>query len=237
MDPQVPNIQTEPAEVFPTPSGTPLDAPGATQPGQLSKKKERDGHWISILAMAVFVVLSLGVVAFMYYQNQALKSMLASLQTPVASSTPTASPSASPSATPDTAGWKTYTNTKLGFSIQYPPGWKQNYNPNVSQVNLVDSSTTSSVSLTWSQHAADQGNAGGCTSPCNSTAKDGSYTWILLKQLPGTTDNTGFIISASTYPDISDNRGIVDQILSTFEFTEATPSASPSPSPIPSATP
>ena len=87
MDPQVPNIQTEPAEVFPTPQ-IPQSAPPV--------KKEKDSHWISILAMAIFIVFSLGVVAFLYYQNQALKSMLASYNTPspvaVASPTPTATP-------------------------------------------------------------------------------------------------------------------------------------------------
>ena len=83
MDPQVPNISTEPSEVFPTPQVSQTAPP---------TKKEKDNHWISILAMAIFVVLSLGVVAFLYYQNQSLQSMLVTYQTPISSPTPLVTP-------------------------------------------------------------------------------------------------------------------------------------------------
>ncbi|MEK7470787.1 MAG: hypothetical protein AAB622_02215 [Patescibacteria group bacterium] len=95
--------------------GTPLDAPSAIQPGQSPQTPEvpKDSHWITILAMALFVIASLAIVAFLYYQNQQLKSMIASYQTPVASPTP--------SATVDpTSNWKTYTNDKYNFSFKYP---------------------------------------------------------------------------------------------------------------------
>ncbi len=73
----------------------------------------KDSHWITILAMALFVLLSLAAVAFLYYQNQQLKTMLASYQ---------ASPT--PSATPDvTANWKTYTSAKANYSLKYPDSW------------------------------------------------------------------------------------------------------------------
>jgi hypothetical protein len=111
MNPQVPIVPLESSEVFPVPQTTQL--PQSPQP----MPKPKDNHWISILAMAIFVVLSLGVVAFLYYQNQALKSMLASLQTPV----PVASPT--PTATADpTVGWKTYTNPKNTYTFEYPSG-------------------------------------------------------------------------------------------------------------------
>ncbi len=74
---------------------------------------KKDNHWVTILAMALFVLTSLSVVAFLYYQNQALKKMLASYQTPVSSPTPTAT--ANP-----TASWKTYTYDKYGYSFKYP---------------------------------------------------------------------------------------------------------------------
>jgi len=71
---------------------------------------KKDGHWITIASMALFVLLSLGAVAFLYYQNQQLKSMLAGYQNV---------PSPTPSATADpTASWKTYTNTKQTFSFK-----------------------------------------------------------------------------------------------------------------------
>ncbi|HET7099458.1 MAG TPA: Gmad2 immunoglobulin-like domain-containing protein [Patescibacteria group bacterium] len=72
-----------------------------------------DSHWVTIASMAVFVLLSLGAVAFLYYQNQQLKSMLASYQTPVASPTPVAT-------IDPTANWKTYTDAKKTFSFKYP---------------------------------------------------------------------------------------------------------------------
>lgn len=102
MDPQAPNIP-------PTPFGV--------NSIHETPQNGKDGHMISVLAMAIFVVLSLSVVAFLYYQNQQLKSMLASIQTPVAVASPTPTATADP-----TADWKTYTNTKVGFQIKYPPG-------------------------------------------------------------------------------------------------------------------
>lgn len=63
--------------------------------------------------MAIFVLLSLGAVAFLYYQNQQLKSMLASYQTPVSYPTPTAT-------TDPTADWETYVNSENGYSIKFP---------------------------------------------------------------------------------------------------------------------
>jgi hypothetical protein len=55
-----------------------------------------DNHWVSILAIAIFVLLALGVVAFLYYQNQQLKSMLASYQTQAIPAAVTPSPTPNP---------------------------------------------------------------------------------------------------------------------------------------------
>jgi hypothetical protein len=108
MDPQI-----TPSEVASEAHhGTPLDTPGVIQPGQTPK----DNHWVSILAMAIFVIFSLGVVAFLYYQNQQLKNMLANYQTPIVSPTPTAT-------TDPMANWKTYTDGKTNFNFKYPPEW------------------------------------------------------------------------------------------------------------------
>ena len=64
------------------------------------------------MAMALFVLASLSVVIFLYYQNQQLKNILTTYQ----SATPT------PKATNDpTANWKTFTDSKYGYSVKYPP--------------------------------------------------------------------------------------------------------------------
>lgn len=57
-------------------------------------------------------------------------------QTPVVAPQPSSTPS--PTTTPDpTANWKTYTNTKYGFTLEYPNDWVVK-----SENKTVDSSTT-----------------------------------------------------------------------------------------------
>jgi len=73
---------------------------------------KKDNHWITILAMALFVLAALSLTGFLYYQNQQLKSMLASYQTQT---------SPTPTATSDPiADWKTYINDKFSFEFKYP---------------------------------------------------------------------------------------------------------------------
>lgn len=112
--------------------GTPLDASNAIQPGQVPNievpeapvpnhstiQPSDNSSTLPILSMAIFVLLSLGAVAFLYYQNQQLKGMLANYQ-----STPVTSPT--PVATVDlTANWKTYINPSKTYSFKYPDGLK-----------------------------------------------------------------------------------------------------------------
>jgi hypothetical protein len=86
--------------------------PESLNPTPVPTQSPKDNHWITIASMALFVLMSLGIIIFLYYQNQQLKSMLATYQTQ-------ASPI--PTATADpTAGWKTYTNTKYLYSLKYP---------------------------------------------------------------------------------------------------------------------
>lgn len=67
-------------------------------------KTPSNPNGITIASMALFVLMSLTVIIFLYYQNQQLKNIVASYQTPFSSPTPTptmtvletASPSASP---------------------------------------------------------------------------------------------------------------------------------------------
>lgn len=113
MNPQEPTPPNEVAsEVL---HGTPLSASDATQSGQIpdsSNKIPTDSHWITILAMAIFVLLSLGAVVFLYYQNQQLKSMLVGYRV---QSSPT------PLTTPNPiADWKIYKSTKYPYQINYP---------------------------------------------------------------------------------------------------------------------
>lgn len=103
----VPNVETQ--------------IPETPQNPQINK----DNHWISILAMAIFVLFSLGVVAFLYYQNQQLKSMLASFQpqttpTPTASTSPTPNPEM-PIVSSPSANMKIVSPLKITGTV--PAGW------------------------------------------------------------------------------------------------------------------
>src|SRR3989344_983895 len=64
------------------------DAP-ITQPSSNPVKKE--SNTLTVVSVAIFVILALGAVVFLYYQNQQLKSMVAGYQTkpsPTSSSSP-----------------------------------------------------------------------------------------------------------------------------------------------------
>jgi hypothetical protein len=92
--------------------------PEALNPTPVVPQPPKDNHWITIVSMTLFVLMSLGVIVFLYYQNQQLKSMLATYQT---------QPSPIPTATADPiANWKTFTNTKYSYSFKYPTNFTVN---------------------------------------------------------------------------------------------------------------
>jgi hypothetical protein len=96
MDPQAPNV--------PPPEFKEPEIPKTPQ--------VKENSPIATTSVAIFILLALGAIVFLYYQNQQLKNMLANYQ-----SQPTASPT--PTATADpTVNWKTYTDS--GFSFKYP---------------------------------------------------------------------------------------------------------------------
>lgn len=126
MDPQVPDaervVSVEPNQ--------------ATE-SRVERQQPKDNHWITILAMATFVLFSLGVVVFLYYQNQQLKNMLASFQ-PQTIPTPTVLASPSPNVeTPivssPSANMKVTSPLKITGKV--PAGWM---NEGVFPIKLVD---------------------------------------------------------------------------------------------------
>ena len=70
---------------------------------EVKKGKTDNSNSLPVISMAIFVLVSLGIVIFFYYQNQTLKSELVKYQTATVSPTPVATvveKTASPSATP-----------------------------------------------------------------------------------------------------------------------------------------
>ena len=264
MDSQAPIVPQASPEIFPVIQS--VQSPQLPQ----SPKKEKDNHWLSILAMAIFVVLSLGVVAFLYYQNQALKSMLASQ-----SISQSVSQSPSPTATADpTADWKTY-NFSNSISFKIPT--------EVSDLKYVNAGhyaveTVLSGGTTLQVWGADGASPTAGKDDYDSITqnikkvqgvivKDTQMTGLPALKFTINTTNHDFIwggdsglVQDGVVIKMSDGRPLVvvhyqgqtlqkngdftsdetifNQILSTFKFTGATPSASPisSATPIPANT-
>jgi hypothetical protein len=85
-------------------------------------KEVRNGsHWLPIASVTIFILLALSAVAFLYYQNQQLKSLLASYQ-PQATATPvpTVNPNI-PIVSSPSANMKVVSPLKITGTV--PTGW------------------------------------------------------------------------------------------------------------------
>lgn len=215
------------------PNGIPLQ-PSQPSP-ELPKVEPKSGSGFTIASMALFVLVSLGVIVFLYYQNQQLKGMLANYQ----------KPSPTPTATPDpTAGWKTYTNNS-GFSFKYP----QNFIVQEPSQSGSPSANPKSVSLFVYDSSDSSGtyyNDRYINIDVNRTKPNFDQTPTQL-MLGGTTatrytlSNVNFDVYlvqlALDYVDIyvsnDPTRNVMaNQILSTFQFINPTSSPSATVSPI-----
>lgn len=119
MDPQAPNTITPETPQIP--------------------KVEKGGNWVSILAIAIFIIFSLGIVVFLYYQNQQLKKMLVNYQTPIGSPKPLAQEATPnpeiPTISSPSADMKVTSPLKITGVV--PAGWMFE---GVFPIKLVDSS-------------------------------------------------------------------------------------------------
>jgi hypothetical protein len=191
------------------------EAPKIPQP-------EKNNHWISILAVAIFILLALGAIAFLYYQNQQLKNMLANYQSQ-ATSPPIPAATADP-----TANWKTYTNTEYYYSLKYPNDWNLRL-----FAGSQEQATTASSFAIEGPYQNIQTLQGG---------PDYSITVKVVAKQPAdvsTPDKltSSKVLSNNKYLEFDlissiPNRTITDtqtfdQILSTFKFISPSPSPSP----------
>jgi hypothetical protein len=147
-------------------------------------KTSNDNHWVSILAMAIFVVFALAVVAFLYYQNQQLKSMLASYQsqpTPVASASPTANPGM-PIVSSPSANMKVVSPLKVTGTV--PAGWMFE---GVFPIKLLDANQKLIVQGQAKEKVAGSWQSGGpvdFTATLTFKASTGSGTLVLSNDNP-----------------------------------------------------
>lgn len=231
------------------------EAPVTPQP--IPELPKKDNHGITIAAMAIFVLLALGAVAFLYYQNQQLKTMLAGYQ---ASASPT------PTATTDpTANWKVYINDFYSFSFKYPANISQDKNGSVggtflgspkSIISFADQSTireatdapfdgftiyqlsysdSSIESFLKKEVAARKASPRGIENEeIKNITIDGKNSFYIdveinIRQYFIPSSNNKIILFSTVRRD-EDFLLILDQVLSTFKFIS--PTASPSAKPV-----
>ena len=132
MENQLPNFPV-PSQNYTAPSLTPTQAPGGNKPSRFSINRKLA---LSILVVFLLIALPTGAYFLGQQQGQAIKtarlaqSMNSINITPPVKTAPMPTPILTPTATAsgtliatNTANWKTYTNAKYAYSIQYPDNW------------------------------------------------------------------------------------------------------------------
>ena len=97
---------------------------------QVLPAQAKSVSWSKIILTVLVIVIVTAIIAGAYWYFVLSKPTGEVDTSPIKVSTPSdkkATSSATPSAKKDeTAGWKTYINKELGFSIKYPPNWSYN---------------------------------------------------------------------------------------------------------------
>ena len=216
MEPQPP-IATAPTPVLP-----------------LATPKPKNNNFLIVL-LSVLLLLATSLAGFFAIQNQKLVKQLAQLQVQA-----TPAPIASQAPNGNLANWKTYTNTKHGYSIKYPDGIGIKilfpYKGDVSQNTLVISFPEKDK---WTSQMFIKYNAGNLK-PSISQIKDGSKEVAInstsaYQKIVFAIDSykltTYFVKNDSVIeiwydsqnpndPNLEEHKNIFDQILSTFRFTK-----------------
>ncbi|MFA5770548.1 MAG: hypothetical protein WC894_03595 [Patescibacteria group bacterium] len=84
-------------------------------------------NYLKTIILSVLIIITLSLIAYLAFQNQKLQKQILNPQVSptIQAPSPTSKPSSSISTPSDeTAGWKTYTNTKYKYTLQYPLEWQ-----------------------------------------------------------------------------------------------------------------
>ncbi len=183
--------------------------------------------------LSFFVVILLAISGFLGYQNMQLQKQIASIQS---APLPTPTQSVNP-----IANWRTYTNARLGYALQYPNAWQVEENtiypiPSKPAATFIFEKQTEFAPgvYIWIQPQVEpkQWITEQLISPDFSQMKTQSVTigglpGTKISGVPGpleqewvfvTKSNQSIIFYASAQTDMS----MFDQILSTFKFLEQT---------------
>ncbi len=193
-----------------------------------------------VILLSVFLLITLLISGYLLLQVQSLTKQLAQIQI---QPTPTPLSTEIPSPTPDlTANWKTYKNTKVGFELKYPqrysqPGLPSGLGPTIYATGDEDNtdiifgeSSMDSIDLVVFPFTGTTDELKNYTKSPILLPSDEKATLIKTLQVGGVTanwyrydfiriyfvgKNHGFILNTLT----DHNEGEIDQILSTFKFT------------------
>ena len=192
------------------------------KPQTLTQEVPLKSSKLPLIFMAIFIILSLGAVIYLSYQNQQLKKMVLSYQHKLR-------PSPTPTATPDSIDdWKTYTNTKFGYTFKYPNYFVIN-DSNPQKISLKDMSKKYAVMSGGTEYinvlgidfvkSFDSVCFGECRK--DKPVEYGENTFIPYVDNGLHEVNNYFIKSNySIWTTFSYNDPIINQILSTFKFVD-----------------
>lgn len=182
-----------------------------------------------VILLSVLLLLSVSIAAFFAYQTQTLVkelTLLKSSPTPVSSTEPTLDP---------TADWKTYTNTSSNYSIKYPSNWKiENQSagsmgtivPDARYIQIGYGNAVSGVlgieelQIIPPSEEANLNSTkvvGNLTLRCNGQFTSDTKTWCWIK-VPNMDKYLNIQVFKNTNEEMN---GLLDQILSTFKFSES----------------
>lgn len=205
------NVPTQPIETPPAPPNVPVE----------SGKKGMSLMTVAMTLLIIAVVVAVGYVAYTKFIAPTLSPTVVPIQTslPTEIPMPIITPQSSPSATPDlTANWKTYSNTKDGFSFKYPMTWKEATGSATTGQNSREFRIQTDKSEFINGIVFDKADKTFTEQSWSKQIEISSGKVVLITY----TDNIGPGSQGGTQ-DIQ----LFTQILSTFKLTDSPPSATP----------
>lgn len=204
------------------------------QTEQLPKKSN-----FLVILLSILLLVSVSVAGFFAFQTQKLVkelTILRSESTPIATLEPMNGPVSADNANADpTANWKTYINNSSNYQIKYPSTWKAmnfglmeakpadtdtknvrfSYQPDISKTEIGLSIEESGVVMASQDIKFDKTKTIGTeVAKCGTTADlMTTFCWLTVSR-----QSKFLTFTISNYQDSEDNKTI-DQILSTFKFT------------------
>ncbi len=200
---------------------------------------EPKGNNFLVILLSILLFISVAIAGFFAYQTQKLVKELTILRsepTSIATLEPMNEPVSADNATADpTANWKTYINNSSNYQIKYPTTWKAvnfglmeakpadtdtknvrlSYQPDISKTETGLSIEESGVVMASQDIKFDKTKTIGTEVAKCGTTSDlmTTFCWLTVSR-----QSKFLTFTISNYQDSEDNKTI-DQILSTFKFT------------------